>query len=181
MLFVIKNNRLLFKIDSDNPDIYTGEFDLILVGQETDFYDESKNVLVSTVNAPSEQHEWIDNQWLVREKIDVNPVFVPLIAFSNFYQDIKNSDIWQVIKTHGSKSLKLNLAVTMLINSVTTTFSTSDFKESFTDFVTGFYEYNLSIENQDVVVDLKLIDFVQNLLDKHRIPVTLEVITYVES
>ena len=118
MLYVIKNDRVYIKV--------SGQYDLEDYADYKTFEDDRPDLVYST-----ETEELVEKD--PNAKLETQSFKLP--NYIGLYESMRGSDVWNKITNDGSKTLRINIAVTMLIAAVTATKSLEGLKDALKAYV----------------------------------------------
>ena len=151
MLYVIKDDKLYIKVSGEyNPEDYESF---------TTIEDERTELVYN-----SETKE-------LEERKRKEPTEVESFTFPNYiglYESMRGSDVWNKITNDGSKTLKINIAVTMLIAAVTATKSVEGLKDALKAYVEAIADSSQATDLSD-----EQIEEMQEAFDSNNIDVQM--------
>lgn len=171
MLFLIKNKELQFKVEADDLSQFEGLYDEVLEGEENDHYDPFTNSLITVPPKPddADDYVWYEGKWVSGTQTVVSTLNTLRPDFDAFMIGMRGTDMWNKIKYISTKSLRLNMAGTMLLAALTASKSTLGVKEAMEDLRSAMVE---SSQVGDFSNDE--IDFINTRFKEHNISLVLD-------
>lgn len=132
MFYVIQDNQVKFIVeDGGDASPYNDvEEYTVLEGNVGTYYDLKQYKVLLIPPKPTEGGEyiWTGQEWSEVSRPNENVYSFP--DFTGLLESLRGSDVWNKIIADGGKTLKVNIAVTLLIAAVTATKNIAGIKEA---------------------------------------------------
>lgn len=131
MFYVIQDNQVKFVVEegSDASPYKDVEGYTVLEGDVETYYDLKEcKVLIIPPKPIQGEYIWTGQEWSEVSRPNENVYSLP--DFTGLLESLRGSDVWNKIIADGGKTLKVNIAVTLLIAAVTATKNISGIKEA---------------------------------------------------
>lgn len=166
MHYIIKDNKIAGYISGDIQNLKSDHTIIEGISNELveTYYDVETNSIKAKPAPPEGNYYWKDNEWL--PLIEEIPFHSPDLL--GMFEALRDTDIWNKMLVAGTKSLKLNLAVTLVITAFTATKSVKGLESSLIRLREALVDNNASSDfTEDEVVMLN------ELFTKYNINISL--------